>query len=103
MQLFWTFFLISLLTKLIRNKIGFYFLVFVPLVLVIFLEIADFVTQSKEEENEEQKNSNKPIKSLLLDQSILAGIGNIYADEICFACKISPTMKANNISLKKCI
>ena len=49
------------------------------------------------------KNSNKPIKSLLLDQSILAGIGNIYADEICFACKISPTMKANNISLKKCI
>lgn len=49
------FFLISLLTKLIRNKIGFYFLVFVPLVLVIFLEIADFVTQPKEEENEEQE------------------------------------------------
>ena len=50
------FFLISLLTKLIRNKVGFYFLVFVPLVLVIFLEIADFITQPKdEEENEEEQ------------------------------------------------
>ena len=48
------FFFISLLTKLIRNKIGFYFLVFVPLVLVIFLEIADAVTQPKDDENEEQ-------------------------------------------------
>ena len=44
------------------------------------------------------KNLNKPIKSVLLDQSILAGIGNIYADEICFACKINPEMKAKNIS-----
>ena len=28
--------------------------------------------------------SNKPIKELLLDQSIITGIGNIYADEILF-------------------
>ena len=28
---------------------------------------------------------NKPIKELLLDQSIMCGIGNIYADEILFA------------------
>jgi len=49
------FFLISLLTKLIRNKVGFYFLVFVPLVLVIFLEIADAVTQPKEDEDETQE------------------------------------------------
>lgn len=46
---------------------------------------------------------NKPIKSALLDQSILAGIGNIYADEICFACKINPLMKAKNISYLKCV
>lgn len=53
--------LISLLTKLIRNKYGFYFLIFVPLVLVIFLEIADFVTQPKEEEEEikEEKKNEK--------------------------------------------
>ena len=46
------------------------------------------------------KKINKPIKSVLLDQSILAGIGNIYADEICFACKINPLTKANTISLE---
>ena len=44
------------------------------------------------------KKINKPIKTVLLDQSILAGIGNIYADEICFACHISPLTKASNIS-----
>ena len=52
-------YLISLLTKLVRNKYGFYFLIFVPLVLVIFLEVADFVTQPKDEEEdikEEEKN-----------------------------------------------
>ena len=48
------------------------------------------------------KNSKKPIKTSLLDQSILAGIGNIYADEICFACQIDPHSISNTISLKKC-
>lgn len=33
---------------------------------------------------------NKNIKELLLDQTIMAGIGNIYADEILFASKIHP-------------
>ena len=35
-------------------------------------------------------NKNKPIKTLLLDQSIITGIGNIYADEILFLSKINP-------------
>lgn len=54
--------IISLLTKLVRNKYGFYFLIFVPLVLVVFLEIADLVTQPKdddEEEVEEEKKNEK--------------------------------------------
>lgn len=51
------FILISLLTKLVRNKIGFYFIVFVPLVLVIFLEIADIVTQPKDEDDEDEKEN----------------------------------------------
>ena len=34
--------------------------------------------------------SNKKIKAVLLSQSIVVGIGNIYADEICFASNISP-------------
>jgi formamidopyrimidine-DNA glycosylase len=36
------------------------------------------------------KKSRAPIKALLLDQKIIAGIGNIYADEILFASKIHP-------------
>ena len=34
--------------------------------------------------------SKKPLKELLLDQSIITGIGNIYSDEICFAANILP-------------
>lgn len=48
------------------------------------------------------KKVKLPIKAALLDQSILAGIGNIYADEICFSCKISPFKIANTLSLKEC-
>lgn len=38
----------------------------------------------------EKFNSSKHIKTLLLDQSIISGIGNIYADEILFKSKINP-------------
>lgn len=36
------------------------------------------------------KNKKIPIKTALLDQSIIAGIGNIYADEILFLSRINP-------------
>ena len=36
------------------------------------------------------KNKKLPIKTLLLDQSIITGIGNIYANEILFMSKINP-------------
>lgn len=42
------------------------------------------------------------IKSLLLDQSVLAGAGNIYADEALFLAKIRPTRAANAISQEQC-
>ncbi len=35
----------------------------------------------------------KRIKEILLDQSIRCGIGNIYADEICFYAKVAPFKK----------
>lgn len=41
-----------------------------------------------------------PIKSLLLEQSFVAGIGNIYADEILFACVIRPMRNTQKISKK---
>ncbi|GAB4244463.1 MAG: bifunctional DNA-formamidopyrimidine glycosylase/DNA-(apurinic or apyrimidinic site) lyase [Thermoleophilia bacterium] len=39
-----------------------------------------------------------PIKAFLLDQSRLAGIGNIYADEILFAAQISPRREAGSLN-----
>lgn len=43
------------------------------------------------------KLNKKPIKTQLLDQSIIAGIGNIYADEILFLSKINPQTSGINL------
>ena len=48
------------------------------------------------------KNKNKNIKSFLLDQKFVSGIGNIYASEILYLCKIKPFKKAKNLSREKC-
>lgn len=40
----------------------------------------------------------KPIKEMLHDQSIVAGIGNIYSDEILFAAGIYPEKKCRDLS-----
>src|SRR5918993_816180 len=37
------------------------------------------------------------IKGLLLDQSVVAGLGNIYVDEVLFAAGVHPTRKANTL------
>ncbi|MDR3249541.1 MAG: DNA-formamidopyrimidine glycosylase [Mycoplasmataceae bacterium] len=42
--------------------------------------------------------SNKYIKTCLLDQTNVSGIGNIYVDEILFKSKISPLRKANSLT-----
>lgn len=47
-------------------------------------------------------NKKLPIKTVLLDQSIICGIGNIYDDEILFMSKISPLRKACDITLEEC-
>ena len=36
-----------------------------------------------------------PVKAALIDQSIIAGIGNMYADEALFAARVHPLRKAN--------
>ena len=48
------------------------------------------------------KNKKLPIKSVLLDQSIIVGIGNIYADEILFLSRINPLKKCNLLDKKEC-
>ncbi len=45
---------------------------------------------------------NLPIKTSLLDQSIIAGIGNIYDDEILFMSRISPTRKSSLVTIEEC-
>jgi len=52
----------------------------------------------------QSKISNKTvqIKQILLDQSIIAGIGNIYASEILFNAKISPFELGKDLSLANC-
>ncbi len=42
--------------------------------------------------------SNRAIKAALLDQAVLAGVGNIYADEALFAAQIRPSSKACRLS-----
>ncbi|MBU2025292.1 MAG: bifunctional DNA-formamidopyrimidine glycosylase/DNA-(apurinic or apyrimidinic site) lyase [Patescibacteria group bacterium] len=44
------------------------------------------------------KNSKKPLKTLLMDQKIISGIGNIYASEILFQAGLSPKIKAANLN-----
>ena len=44
------------------------------------------------------KNKRLPIKTLLLDQKLIAGIGNIYADEILFLSKINPHRKGKSLN-----
>jgi formamidopyrimidine-DNA glycosylase len=39
-----------------------------------------------------------PLKALLLDQMVVAGIGNIYADEACFQARVRPDRAANTLS-----
>jgi formamidopyrimidine-DNA glycosylase len=44
------------------------------------------------------KKHNAPIKAIILDQAIICGLGNIYADESLFAAKIHPKTKANTLT-----
>lgn len=48
------------------------------------------------------KKKSLPIKSVLLDQSIITGIGNIYADEILFLSKLNPLTSAKLLKEEDC-
>lgn len=50
---------------------------------------------------EKFKNKKIPIKTALLDQSIITGVGNIYDDEILFLSKVNPLTPANQVSTDK--
>lgn len=56
----------------------------------------DYTLESFEKLFEKRKTN---IKALLLNQKLISGIGNIYADEACFSATILPTRKVNSLSL----
>ena len=53
--------------------------------------------------SEALKGRKTPVKSVLLDQSRIAGIGNIYADEACFAAGIDPRRLAATIKKPRAV
>jgi formamidopyrimidine-DNA glycosylase len=46
-------------------------------------------------------NRKAGVKGLLLDQSVVAGLGNIYVDEILFAAGVHPSRKANTLTAEE--
>ena len=47
------------------------------------------------------EKSKRPIKSSLLDQAVIAGLGNIYADESLFSARIHPLRMCNSLTDKE--
>ncbi len=47
------------------------------------------------------KKQNGKIKTVLMDQTVVAGIGNIYSDEILWATGIHPETKVSSLSIKQ--
>jgi formamidopyrimidine-DNA glycosylase len=47
------------------------------------------------------KARHRPVKSALLDQSFLAGVGNIYADEACFRAGIRPSRWTHRLTVRE--
>lgn len=41
------------------------------------------------------------LKTTLVNQSFIAGIGNLYSDEICFEAKLLPSRKGNELSVQE--
>jgi formamidopyrimidine-DNA glycosylase len=61
----------------------------------------DFTVDKFIERIQRRKNSN--IKSVLLDQTVVAGIGNIYADESLWSAKIHPATLVKDIPKTKLV
>ena len=59
-------------------------------------------TLTKEYLKEKLNNKKMPIKTALLDQTIISGLGNIYVNEVLFASKINPLRESSNITLDEC-
>jgi len=59
-------------------------------------------TITKEELYSKLNNKSIFIKTALLDQSIISGLGNIYVDEVLFMSHINPYRPSSDISIEEC-
>jgi formamidopyrimidine-DNA glycosylase len=48
-----------------------------------------------------RRRNNTTIKAAILDQTVVAGIGNIYADESLWAAKVHPATRVHDLSDRK--
>jgi len=48
-----------------------------------------------------QRYPNRRLKQTLLDQTLIAGLGNIYVDESCFAAEIRPTRHIQTLAVNE--
>jgi formamidopyrimidine-DNA glycosylase len=48
-----------------------------------------------------EKKKKSPIKLVLMDQALMVGIGNIYANEICFMAHVMPDRKIETLNKKE--
>lgn len=51
---------------------------------------------------ERTRERKVPIKAVLLDQAVLAGVGNIYADEALYLAGVRPTRAARRVTREEC-
>lgn len=49
------------------------------------------------------QRTRRAVKTVLLDQAVIAGIGNIYADEALFRAGVHPLRPARQVKLRECV
>lgn len=49
----------------------------------------------------QMRNKKGILKAVLLDQTFISGLGNIYVDEVCFASKVLPTRRVESLTLSE--
>jgi endonuclease VIII len=52
---------------------------------------------TNEAEHRIQAHSDEEIGNVLLNQRVMAGIGNVFKSEICFACRVNPFRKVSTL------
>ncbi len=90
-------------TSLIYNdvrKFGYFSMLKKPIDIANFKNLGfepNHLFLEKKRINRKFSGKSRTIKNILLDQTIISGIGNIYACEILYDAKILPTRSGNNI------